>query len=63
MDDLLHKCTACGGDGIIAPPKEPGDGTPEIGNTCDRCGGRGTMLTESGTVLKAFLQMLQDGKL
>jgi DnaJ-class molecular chaperone len=62
MDDLFRKCTACGGDGVIAPPKEPGDTSPEVGRKCDRCAGKGTMLTESGTVLKAFFQMVQDGK-
>ncbi len=65
-EDLWHKCTACGGDGIISPPKEPGDANPITGEQstkCDRCGGRGMMLTDSGTVLKAFFQMFQDGKI
>lgn len=65
-EDLFHKCTACGGDGIISPPREPGEAVPATGDKgtkCDRCDGRGMMLTDSGTVLRAFFQMMQDGKL
>ncbi|MCE9608358.1 MAG: hypothetical protein K8U03_26030 [Planctomycetia bacterium] len=63
-EDLFHRCTACGGDGIISPP-QPAEVAPvvEIGRKCDRCGGKGMMLTDSGTVLKALFQMLQDGKI
>lgn len=62
MEDLIHKCTACEGDGVISP-QIPGDGAiVDLGQPCDRCGGRGMMLTDTGTVLKAFVQLLQDGK-
>ena len=61
-EDLWRKCTACGGDGVISPPRDVGE--PELpGKQCDRCEGRGMMLTDSGTVLKAFFQMFQDGKI
>ncbi len=65
IEDLWHKCTACEGDGIISSPRDP-DIDPisgEHGKKCDRCGGRGMMLTNSGTVLKAFFQMFQDEKI
>lgn len=63
-EDLIHKCTACGGDGIISPPVEPGK-EPEIemGAVCDRCAGKGIMLTDSGMAIKALFLMIQDGKI
>jgi hypothetical protein len=64
-EDLFHKCTACAGTGKIAPPRESGQAEAATGGgtRCDRCDGRGLMLTDSGTVLRAFFQMLQDGKI
>jgi DnaJ-class molecular chaperone len=61
-EDLFRKCTACEGDGIITPPKPAAGPIVDLGKPCDRCGGRGMMLTDTGTTLKAFFQMLQDGK-
>jgi len=62
-EDLIRKCTACGGDGVITPSLDGGPPTPgNVGTKCDRCDGKGTMLTDSGTVLRAFFQMIQDGK-
>jgi hypothetical protein len=63
-EDLFHKCSACAGTGKIALPGNAGGGEAEvtIGTRCDRCDGRGLMLTDTGTVLRAFYQMLQDGK-
>ena len=63
-EHLFHKCSTCAGTGKIAPPGDAGADETEvtIGTRCDRCDGRGLMLTDSGTVLRAFFQMLQDGK-
>lgn len=62
-EDLFHKCTACEGDGVISPHVPAAGPIVDLGKPCDRCGGRGMMLTDTGTVLKAFFQMLQDGKI
>jgi DnaJ-class molecular chaperone len=64
-EHLFHKCSACAGTGTITAPREPGEAAPaaESGTPCDRCDGRGLMLTDTGTVLRAFFQMLQDGKI
>jgi len=62
-EHLFHKCTACGGDGLVSPGRDAGiSATAEKSVKCDRCGGKGMMLTDTGTVLRAFFQMLQDGK-
>ena len=61
-EDLWRKCTACGGDGVFSLPRES-DEIELAATKCDCCGGRGMMLTDSGTVLKAFFQMFQDGKI
>ena len=62
-EDLFHKCSACAGTGKITSPRAVDDVGTEAGASCDRCDGRGMMLTDSGTVLRAFLQMFQDGKI
>lgn len=66
-EDLFKKCSACAGTGRVSPPR--GDGDPvfitgaDVLIPCEKCDGKGMMLTDSGTVLRAFFQMMQDGKL
>lgn len=66
-EDLFKKCSSCAGTGNVAP--SGGEGEPRFipggDNTlpCEKCDGKGMMLTDSGTVLRAFFQMMQDGKL
>jgi hypothetical protein len=65
-DDLFHACSACAGTGRIMPPEAGGGALPsgaEPGAPCDKCGGKGSKLTDTGMVLRAFVQMIQDGKL
>jgi DnaJ-class molecular chaperone len=64
-EDLFKKCSACAGTGKVAT-KNGGDPIyvteGAVPTACEKCDGKGIMLTDSGTVLRAFFQMMQDGK-
>jgi len=42
----------------------PGEAVHITGHVfaCDKCGGKGTKLTDTGMILRAFIQMVQDGR-
>lgn len=64
-EDLFKKCSACAGTGKVATSSggEPVYVTEgQTPTPCEKCDGKGMMLTDSGTVLRAFFQMMQDGK-
>jgi len=64
-EDLFHACSACAGTGKVDPPSEPGEAVHITGHVfaCDKCGGKGTKLTDTGMILRAFVQMVQDGRI
>lgn len=63
LDDLFIQCSKCGGTGSYT--EESGAKPGGIGvhyrstGTCDACGGRGGKLTEVGSVLNEFFQILK----
>lgn len=73
LDDLIRPCNVCEGSGGRAPaPKEQeghgfGQSPVEFPNSrlnvCGACHGRKWELTDSGNVLKEFLQKLKDHQL
>ena len=68
VDDVIEMCTKCEGSGQLIAPEARGSVTDSgsfhsspsatTGKSCDRCGGKGQVLTETGRAIAAVVQHL-----
>ena len=68
VDDVIETCGKCEGTGQLIPPEAQGSATSSgsfhsspnatTGKSCDRCGGKGQVLTETGRAIAAVVQHL-----
>ena len=68
VNDVIETCEKCEGTGQLIPPEAqdsrrdsgPFHSSPNAttGKSCDRCGGKGQVLTETGRAIAAVVQHL-----